>query len=73
MPKDLREAIGKTELRTPLGADYREALKMLPSAVAQLQNQIGKSLQAIEKLLKAGLILNGVSVKKGFGHSLIDL
>ncbi|MEH6521100.1 DUF6538 domain-containing protein [Sulfitobacter sp.] len=43
VPKDLRQVIGKTELRTPLGADYRQALKMLPSAVAQLQHQIGEA------------------------------
>ncbi|MEH6521307.1 DUF6538 domain-containing protein [Sulfitobacter sp.] len=38
VPKDLREVLGKTELRVPLGGDYRQALKLLPSAVAQLQN-----------------------------------
>src|SRR6056297_1057730 len=40
VPKDLRGIIGKTELRTPLGGDYRQALKLLPSAVADLQHQI---------------------------------
>ena len=40
VPKDLRRIIGKTELRTPLGGDYRQALKLLPGAVAQLQHQI---------------------------------
>jgi hypothetical protein len=32
-----------------------------------------QSLQAIEKLLKAGLILNGISVKKGYGHDIEKL
>ncbi len=41
VPKDLREIVSKTELRTPLGADRREALKQLPGAVALLQHQIG--------------------------------
>lgn len=41
VPKDLRAIIGKTELRTPLGGDYREAIKLLPGAVTQLQYQIG--------------------------------
>ncbi|MBZ8117366.1 site-specific integrase [Roseovarius sp. LXJ103] len=40
VPKDLRSIIGKTELRTPLGADWREALKLLPGAIAQLQHRI---------------------------------
>ncbi len=40
VPKDLRRIVGKTELRTPLGGDYREATKHLPGAVAQLQHQI---------------------------------
>lgn len=40
VPKDLRAVIGKTELRSPLGGDYREALRLLPGAVAQLQHRI---------------------------------
>ncbi len=40
VPKDLRGIVGKTELRTPLGGDYRQALTLLPGAVAQLQHQI---------------------------------
>lgn len=40
VPKDLRRVVGKTELRAPLGGDYRQALKLLPGAVAQLQHQI---------------------------------
>jgi integrase len=40
VPKDLRKIVGKTELRTALGGDYREAVKHLPGAVAQLQHQI---------------------------------
>lgn len=40
VPKDLRGIVGKTELRSPLGADYRQALKFLPGAVAQLQHEI---------------------------------
>lgn len=40
VPKDLRPAVGKTELRLPLGADKREAIKRLSGAVAQLQHQI---------------------------------
>lgn len=40
VPLELRGVIGKTELRTPLGGDYKQALRLLPGAVAQLQNQI---------------------------------
>lgn len=40
VPKDLRGIVGKTELRLPLGGDYRQALKRLPGAVSQLQLQI---------------------------------
>ncbi|MEP0960647.1 MAG: hypothetical protein ABJQ70_09560 [Roseobacter sp.] len=31
------------------------------------------ALQAVEKYLKAGLFLNGRSVKKGFGHTMEEL
>jgi hypothetical protein len=41
VPRDLRPALGdKTELRKPLGGDYRQALRVLPGAVAQLQHEI---------------------------------
>ena len=40
VPKDLRRIVGKTELRAPLGGDYRHALRLLPGAVAELQHQI---------------------------------
>ncbi len=40
VPKELRAIIDKTELRKALGGDYRQALRMLPGAVAQLQHQI---------------------------------
>lgn len=40
VPQDLRRIVGKTELRTALGADYRQALRLLPGAVAQIQHQI---------------------------------
>ena len=43
MPKDLRGIVGKSELRTALGAEYRETLKMLPGAVAGLQHQIAEA------------------------------
>ena len=40
VPSDLRAAVGKTELRVPLGADRRGALKLLPRAVASLQDTL---------------------------------
>lgn len=40
VPLDLRRIVGKTELRTALGPDYRQALRLLPGAVAQIQHQI---------------------------------
>ncbi|AGI68475.1 phage integrase [Octadecabacter antarcticus 307] len=43
VPKDLRAIVGKSELRLPLGGDYHRALKLLPSAVTQLQLQIGEA------------------------------
>ena len=45
VPKDLRKIVGKTELRSPLGGDYRHALKLLSGAVAQLQHQIALAEQ----------------------------
>lgn len=43
VPKNLRRIVGKTELRAPLGGDYRQALKSLPGAVAELQHQIAEA------------------------------
>lgn len=40
VPKNLRAAIGKSELRAPLGPDRRTAMKLLHGAVAQLQHEI---------------------------------
>ncbi|WP_353347917.1 DUF6538 domain-containing protein [Aquicoccus sp. SU-CL01552] len=45
VPKDLRGIVGKTELRAPLGGDHRDALKLLPGAVAQLQHRIARAEQ----------------------------
>ena len=45
VPKALRGIVGKTELREPLGADYRQALKLLPGAVARLQHEIALAEQ----------------------------
>lgn len=45
VPKDLRGIVGKSELRAPLGGDYRQALKLLPGAIAQLQHQIAQAEQ----------------------------
>lgn len=43
VPKRLRPIVGRTELRTPLGGDYRQALKSLPGAVAELQHRIAEA------------------------------
>lgn len=43
VPKDLRAAVGKSELRAPLGPDRRTAAKLLPGAVAQLQHEIAQA------------------------------
>ena len=41
IPKELRPFMDqKTELRSPLGADYRQALRSLPGAVTSLQHEI---------------------------------
>ena len=43
VPKNLQKLIGMVELRTPLGGDYRVALRHLPGAVAGLQKKIGEA------------------------------
>ena len=43
VPKDLRQIIGKTELRRPLGPDRRTAMKHLPGAVAILQHELAQA------------------------------
>ncbi|MCZ0964434.1 integrase [Paracoccus benzoatiresistens] len=40
VPKELRQIVGKSELRTPLGPDLRTAMKHLPGAVAALQHEL---------------------------------
>jgi len=41
--KEPRGIVGKTELRTPLGGEYRQALEALPGAVAQLRHQVARA------------------------------
>ncbi|SMC14249.1 DUF6538 domain-containing protein [Roseovarius aestuarii] len=55
VPKDLRGIVGKTELRQPLGGDYRQALRLLPGAVAQLQHRIATAER------KAGVARNNAA------------
>lgn len=43
VPKELRGAVGKSELRAALGPDRRTAIKLLPGAVAQLQHEIAQA------------------------------
>lgn len=44
VPKDLRPYMnGKTELRTPLGPDYRSAARKLPVAVAALMHDVARA------------------------------
>lgn len=40
VPRDLRPYLKRTELRTPLGADRRQAIARLPTEVAKLQHRI---------------------------------
>jgi hypothetical protein len=40
VPKDLRQIVGKSELRTALGPDLRTARNHLPGAVAALQHEL---------------------------------
>ncbi|MBX9452634.1 MAG: tyrosine-type recombinase/integrase [Mesorhizobium sp.] len=59
IPKELRPFMdGKTELRTPLGPDRREALKKLPGAVALLQHNIAlgerRAVEAGKKAVTVG-------------------
>lgn len=43
-PKEMRDSVSKSELRKPLGGgDYRQTLKLLPGAVAQLQHRIAEA------------------------------
>ena len=43
VPKGLRRIVGKTELRTALGPDYRTAMTHLPGAVALLQHELAQA------------------------------
>jgi len=59
VPKELRPFIGgKTELRAPLGPDYRTALRKLPSEVALLQHEISlaerRAVQAGQRKVTVG-------------------
>jgi len=58
VPKDLCGIIGKTELRSPLGADYRQALKLLPGMRdgGKRQRPIIESLRKFLKHNDAGRI-----------------
>jgi len=58
VPKELVPFVGKTELRTALGPDYREAQKKLPGAVALLQHDIAlaerRAVEAGTKVVTVG-------------------
>lgn len=45
VPKELQGIVGKLEIREPLGPDRREAIKLLPGAVAQIQHKIALAEQ----------------------------
>ena len=47
VPQRLRKIIGRTELSAPLGADRREALRKLPSVVAQFHDRLTAAEQTI--------------------------
>src|SRR6185312_17315519 len=59
VPKELWQFIGgKTELRSPLGPDFRTALRKLPGEVALLQHEISlagrRAVQAGERKVTIG-------------------
>lgn len=43
VPRDLRAAVGKSELRAPLGSDRKTARPLLPGAVIRLQHRIAQA------------------------------
>ncbi len=43
VPKELRQIVGKSELRTLLGPDLRTAMKLLHGAVAALQHELAQA------------------------------
>jgi integrase len=47
VPKDLRAAVGKTELATLLGADRKTALRRLPAAVAAIQDHLDAARKGV--------------------------
>lgn len=49
VPRRLRETIGRVELSTPLGADRRRALRLLPAAVARIQDRLHQAEIAATK------------------------
>ncbi|OWU84660.1 integrase [Oceanicola sp. 22II-s10i] len=53
VPRDLQQIVGKTELRKPLGGDYRQALRLLPGAVAELQHEIALAERKVAPATRA--------------------
>ena len=47
-PKELRPKVGKTELRIPLGADRREALRKRHGAVGKLLDVLTEARKSLE-------------------------
>lgn len=50
VPKELREVVGKRELRSALGPDRRAALRKLPIAVAQLLDTMAEARRQVGNL-----------------------
>ena len=59
VPNELRLAVGKRELRTPLGADRRQAIAKLPVAVARLLDEVQRALCDREPKKVAGSPTHG--------------
>ena len=49
VPKELRVAVGKSEIRLPLGADRREAIIQLPAALVMIDAKIDDALQGRQR------------------------
>jgi integrase len=56
VPEELRPVVGKTEIRTALGADRREAIRTLSRAVVALQDRLA---QARREAQRQGLTTRG--------------
>lgn len=64
VPAALRSVVGASELVTPLGGDRRDAMRLLPEAVANFQKQLNAARPSVPAVVKRSTIGRQLSIEQ---------